>query len=95
MGKWEDRLLTERPGAKEQSCVVCAECEGGPLANNVGYRWLKGHMTGGPLYCLGQWVNYQVQAEVAGVKVAQTVEFCVVGITRNMRGQIVRRRVEA
>lgn len=24
MGKWEDRLLTERPGAKEQSCVVCA-----------------------------------------------------------------------
>lgn len=56
------------------------ECEGGPLANNVGWRWLKGQMSGGPLYCLGQWVTYQIEAEVSGVKIAQDVKLCVVAI---------------
>ena len=74
-------MILSTKDALDQIDSCAFECEGGPLANNVGYRWLKGHMTGGPLYCLGQWVNYQVQAKVAGVKVAQTVKFCVVGIT--------------
>ena len=56
------------------------ECEGGALANNVGYRWIKAHLLGGPLYCLGQWVTYEVQGEVSGVKIAQQVKLCIVGI---------------
>jgi len=56
------------------------ECEGGPLANNVGYRWIKQHLADGPLYCLGQWVLYEIQGEVAGVKIAQTVKLCIVCI---------------
>ncbi|MCX7585056.1 hypothetical protein [Phenylobacterium sp. 58.2.17] len=57
------------------------ECEGGPLSNNVGWRWLKAHLDGGPLYCLGQSVNYTVAGEVSGVKISQVVKLCVVGIS--------------
>lgn len=29
---------------------------------------------------VGEWVNYEVSAEVAGVRLAQTVKFCIVGV---------------
>lgn len=74
-------MILSTKDALDQIDKCAFECEAGPLANNVGYIWLKGHMKGGPLYCLGQWVNYQVQAEVAGVKIEQRVKLCVVGIT--------------
>lgn len=56
------------------------ECEGGPLANNAGWRWLKNSLAGGPLYALGQAVMFNVEAEAAGVKISQPVKFCIVGI---------------
>ncbi|WP_374453786.1 hypothetical protein [Phenylobacterium sp.] len=67
--------------AIEQIEKCAFECEGGPLANNVGWRWLKGQLSGGPLYCLGQWVLFEIEAEVAKIKIAQTLKFCIVGIS--------------
>lgn len=66
--------------AIEQIEKCSFECEGGPLTNNQGWAWLKAAMTGGPLYYLGQSVHYEVEGEVSGVKIAQTVKLCVVGI---------------
>lgn len=74
-------MILSTKDALDQIDKCAFECEAGSLANNAGYQWLKTHMARGPLYCLGQWVNYQVQAEVAGVKIVQTVKLCVVGIT--------------
>ena len=56
------------------------ECEGGPLGNNTGWRWLRDKVESGPRYALGQWVHYCVQAEVSGVKISQWLRLCVVGI---------------
>lgn len=56
------------------------ECEGGPLANNTGYLWLKDHLTKGPKFSLGQWVHHEVCAEVNGIKIANLVRLCVVAI---------------
>jgi len=72
-------ILTTK-AAIEQIEKCDFQCEGGPLANNVGWRWLKERMDRGPLYCLGQWVHHQVEGEVSGVKIAQTVKLCIVGI---------------
>lgn len=57
------------------------ECEGGPLANNTAYRWLKEKLQSGPKFHLGQWVFLEVEAEVSGVKISNTVKLCVVGIS--------------
>lgn len=57
------------------------ECEGGPLANNTGWRWLKEHLTRGPKFHLGQWVYMDVTADANGVKLRQWVNLCVVGIS--------------
>lgn len=57
------------------------ECEGGPLANNTGWRWLKSHFEKGPKFSLGDWVWFDVTAEVAaGVRISQPVKLCVVAV---------------
>lgn len=57
------------------------ECEGGPLANNVAYRWLKAALDIGPKFLPGQGVWFEVEAEANGIKLAQWVHFYVVAIT--------------
>jgi hypothetical protein len=67
--------------ALEQIDKCDFECEGGPLANNAAYRWLKEHFAGGPAFALGQWVQYEVPFETNGIKVSQKVRLCVVSIS--------------
>lgn len=56
------------------------ECEGGPLTNNAGWRWLKERVLGGPKFHMGEWVMFTVEAEVSGVKIAQAAKLCIVAI---------------
>ncbi len=57
------------------------ECEGGPLSNNTGWRWLTTHLQKGPKFALGEWVWHDVTAEVAaGVSISQPVKLCIVAI---------------
>jgi hypothetical protein len=56
------------------------ECDGGPLANNAGWRWIKDHLPIGPKFRLGQWVWFKVDAEVNGIKLSQWVKLVVVAI---------------
>lgn len=65
--------------AQIEKCAF--ECEGGPLANNTAYRWMREHIVRGPKFPLGQWVFYLVEADVSGVKVGQWVKLCVVGVS--------------
>jgi hypothetical protein len=57
------------------------ECEGGPLANNTAYAYLKAHLSAGPKFLPGQWVFYEVKAEVAGIALQKWAKLCVVGVT--------------
>lgn len=66
--------------ALEQIEKCSFECEGGPLANNAGWRWLKEHLARGPKFSLGEWVIHRVEAEVGGIKISQDVKLCVVAI---------------
>ena len=56
------------------------ECEGGPLAHNDAWRWLKTYLGSGPALLLGQPVWYEVSAEALGVKMTQWVQFYVAAI---------------
>jgi hypothetical protein len=63
--------------AQIQKCDF--ECEGGPLANNDGWRWLVAAAKVGPEFWPGQGVWFEVAAEAAGKKLAQWVHFYIVG----------------
>jgi len=56
------------------------ECEGGPLANNVAWRWLKERIDDGPRYAMGQVVEMDVGGTINGVHISQVCLFTVVGI---------------
>lgn len=56
------------------------ECEGGPLANNAAWRWLKERIEDGPRYAMGQVVEMGVSGVVGGVTISQFCLFTVVGI---------------
>jgi hypothetical protein len=60
-----------------QSCGF--ECEGGPLSNNVAWRWLVDAAANGPEFYPGQRVWYEVKTTVAGVPLSGWSEFTVVG----------------
>lgn len=75
-----DQLQYTIATAVEQIEKCAFECEGGPLTNNTGWRWLKEHLSSGPKFALDQPVLFNVEAEVAGVKIAQPVKMWVVGI---------------
>ncbi len=72
--KWDMRTALARIAACE------FECEGGPLANNAAWAWLSRALSDGPRYGMGQVVDYEVAAEVSGVRVASVLPFTVVGI---------------
>lgn len=58
------------------------ECEGGPLANNVAYRWLrKALLEVGPKFLPGQGVWFEVDATTNGVTLSQWVHFYIVGVS--------------
>jgi hypothetical protein len=57
------------------------ECEGGPLTNNVAYRWLKKAITEiGPKFLPGQGVYFEVTADAGGVHLSRWAHFYVVGV---------------
>lgn len=55
------------------------ECEGGLLANNVGWRFLVAALNVGPEFWPGQSVWFQVDAVSGDVKLTQWVKFFIVG----------------
>jgi hypothetical protein len=55
------------------------ECEAGPLANNLAYRWLKDAARVAPEFMPGQGVWFEVEAEAAGKKLRQWIHFYIVG----------------
>lgn len=65
--------------ALEQIDACNFECEAGPLANNVAYRWLKDAAKVGPTFWPGQGVYFEVTADVAGVKLAKWAHFYITG----------------
>ena len=67
--------------ALEQIDKCGFECEGGPLSNNVAYRWLKEAAQNGPKFLPGQQVWFEIDATAAGKRLAQLVCFTVVGCT--------------
>ena len=60
-----------------ESCSF--ECEAGPLANNVGWRWLIAAAKVGPEFWPGQGVWFEIEAEAAGKILRQWVHFYIVG----------------
>jgi hypothetical protein len=66
--------------AIEQIEKCSFQCEGGPLENNTGYRWLKEQILTGPTYRLGQWVYFLVEGEVNKIKLSQWTRLCVVAV---------------
>ena len=56
------------------------ECEGGPLSNNVAYAYLKERLLAGPQFLPGQWVFYEVKAEVSKITLSKWTKLCVVGV---------------
>jgi len=73
-GRWDrDTAL-----AQIEKCDF--ECEGGPLANNVAWRFLKDALVIGPKYLPGQGVWFEVVAEASGVSLSQWVHFYIVGV---------------
>lgn len=59
---------------------ACAfECEAGPLANNIAYRWLKDAAKIGPEYWPGQGVWFEIEATAVGKSLRQWVHFYIVG----------------
>lgn len=55
------------------------ECEGGPLANNDAYVWLKEAHRVGPEFWPGQGVYFNVKATALGVDLCEWKHFYVVG----------------
>lgn len=56
------------------------ECEGGPIENNVAFRWLRNVQRVAPKFLPGQQVFFEVSAEAGGVKMSQWSPFYVVGV---------------
>lgn len=56
------------------------ECEAGPLANNVAWRWLKDRLENGPKYAMGQPVEMDVGGVIGGVHIHEICRFTIVGI---------------
>lgn len=65
--------------ALEQIDKCDFECEAGPLANNVAYKWLKDAAKVGPEFWPGQGVWKQVAAEVGGVKLTGWCHYYIIG----------------
>lgn len=65
--------------ALEQIDKGAFECEGGPLALDQAYIWLKAAAEVGPEFWPGQGVFYQVTAEAGGTKLTKWVHYFVVG----------------
>lgn len=65
--------------ALEQIAKCDFECEGGPLKNNVAWRWLNETAKGGPEFFPGQRVWFEITASAAGKSLSQWVEFTIVG----------------
>lgn len=65
--------------ALEQIDKCAFECEGGPLANNTAYIWLKDAAQVGPEFWPGQGVWFEVVAEVGGIKLGKWAHFYIVG----------------
>jgi len=62
--------------AIEQVASCDFECEGGPLANNVAWRWLQKSW---PKYLVGQTVEFEVEGELGGQKLKRWQKYTVVG----------------
>jgi hypothetical protein len=82
-----ERAQTELPSLKgwtpttalEQIERCDFECVAGPLSNNAAYRWLKDAIKVGPEFWPGQSVWFEIEAEAAGKKLRQWVQFTIVG----------------
>lgn len=55
------------------------ECEGGPLSNNVAYRWLEAAAKVGPEFWPGQGVWCEVVAEAAGKTLRSWEHYYIIG----------------
>lgn len=62
-----------------EKCGFTQECEGGALAMNDAFIWLKAAAKVGPEFLPGQGVYFEVEAEASGVKLRQWMFFYVVG----------------
>lgn len=60
-------------------CEFTQECEGGALAMNDAFIWLKAAAKVGPEFLPGQGVYFEVVAEAQGIKLRQWAFFYVVG----------------
>lgn len=67
------------PTALEQIDACAFECEAGPLANNVAYRWLKDAAKSGPEFMPGQQAWFEIEAVAAEKTLRQWVLFTIVG----------------
>lgn len=65
--------------ALDQIQKCCFECEGGPLANNVGWQWLVEAAKVGPEFMPGQGVWFLIDATAAGKTLTQWCHFYIVG----------------
>jgi hypothetical protein len=59
------------------------ECEAGPMANNVGWQWVKACLEVGPEFWPGQSVWFLIDAKAAGKTLTQWVRFFIVGCHMN------------
>lgn len=66
--------------AIEQIEKCSFECEGGPLANNDAWRWLRAAISNGPTLLPGQEVWYEVRAEALGVTMTKWTRFYVLSV---------------
>lgn len=60
-----------------ESCAY--ECEAGPLANNIAWRFIKAALAIGPEFWPGQKVYYEISAKVDGVTLSKWVPYWIVG----------------
>jgi hypothetical protein len=65
--------------ALEQIRSCDFECEAGPLANNLAWRWLEPAAKVGPQFWPGQGVWFKVDAEAAGKTISQWMHFYIIG----------------
>lgn len=56
------------------------ECIGGPIENNVAFRWLSERLKEGPKFLPGQQVWFEVATEVNDIKLSKWVLFWVCGV---------------
>ncbi|MCB4863190.1 hypothetical protein K7W03_26820 [Sphingobium sp. PNB] len=75
--------------ALEQITKCDFVCEAGPLAHNQAWAWLEAAAKVGPEFWPGQGVWFEVEAEVAGVKLKQAAHFYIVACA--MESDIERR----